>query len=897
MCPSYALGSYPPTGCVATAMAQIMFYHKWPSATKETIEGYTNRTQINGKTLVLDDIPAGSPISWEYMKTFYEKKIDLSREAKAVAELMKYCTTAIKVNFGENSSSASTAVAADMLKQKFGYTPELKEIYRSNYSLSEWLDVIYNELKEGRPVLYGGDSSTDGHAFIVDGYNGDELFHINWGWGGNYDGNYLLTVANPFRTDGINGTPYRDGFSNQQSAIINIRPDDGNIGEEEDVALTFKNTSVSENKITYGTVQNFTGATNSFEFTIAKVNNDATLTPVAEIKTVKDLQQGYYIADVSFIVTGLPEGTHKIVPVSRKIGTDKWIYNISGATEEYVEAHVDGNKTTLYAHLPSYSLEVSQISFPGTLLAPVPQPVNVLINNHGDEFYGGIYLFASTTNNKGKANGPFGITVTKEGEIETTLFFTPQSAGKYNVWVTTDEDGNQVIGQSSVNIQQGSNIGVTSNLDIDLTLTINKSDKERGHLFSNNIDATILAENPTSSNYVGLFGIKVYCYRDNGSSKSISNSKSEVILAGARKQIDVGVKINSLILLMGYKEFSIVPFYVKGDQIVEIESYKDTRYTIVPGMPSYTEDGEIIMIPALEELTVTDDMTVVDLRENSTVTNIVVENPNCLFIINGQHTPITGMDKNIIIDGVAEEVILSDGHPFYTPIDFVAKKISYTRIFDIGAGRTGFGGWNTIVLPFDVQKVSVETNGNERVIDWFRSNDDTMKNFWMKEFYSDSQKTLYYAYLNEIVACRPYLINVPNSDWGNNNDLTGKPITFSSENVNVSSDNIATISGDFYKMKGVFRTTYLENIYVLDEEGKRWVKRNTEVLPFRAYIVPTTTSTSHEVTINMGTVDVDHISNIQMDTTDNWFTVTGIRIDKPTKSGVYINKGKKIVIK
>lgn len=76
--------------------------------------------------------------------------------------------------------------------------------------------MMVRELREGRPVLYSGFGSGDGHAFVIDGYDGSGMFHVNWGWGGSRDEYYVLSVLNPYN----NG----DGYSSNQSAIIGVTP-------------------------------------------------------------------------------------------------------------------------------------------------------------------------------------------------------------------------------------------------------------------------------------------------------------------------------------------------------------------------------------------------------------------------------------------------------------------------------------------------------------------------------------------------------------------------------------------------------------------------------------------------------------------------------------------------
>ncbi len=900
LCPSYSTGKYSPTGCVAAAMAQIMYYYKWPAKTTELIEGYTNRTRMNSKTFVLKDIPAGTSIHWDDMKTSYlSSETDLSDPAvKAVAELLLYCGTSVKMNYGISESSASTSLAGLMLKQKFDYRADLKEIVRSRYSLNKWLEIIYNELKEGRPVLYSGDTYTSGHAFIVDGYNGDELFHINWGWGGFCDGYFLLTVANPYSTDGTGASSSKDGYSSGQSALINIQPNDGMVVEGEPLALTFRGTSTNGNTITFSSVGNYSGTDGSFEYTIATMNDDESLTPISRIKTVENLYDGWYYSNVSFTVSGLPDGKYKIVPVSRQLGSDKWIYKIYGATEEYVEAVIEGNNTTLSVYSPSYSLEAYDFDFTGSLEANDLQPVNVTIKNLGDEYYGGIYLFASKTNSKGDAIGPFGVTVTKDGALETTLFFTPPSAGTYHLWVTMDKNGEQVIGQSDVVIKTGSgSSSTTNNLNLTLTPIINNLDKEGKVILGNTAEITIKVENPTSSNYAGYIGFRLYCFRPNGYWTWVSRTSYKEVGAGKTAFVNINMTIDPKYLDSAYKDYAVVPVYNKGGNYVETDGYLDVRFTIMPAITYYTVDGMRKLDVARESFTVDGEVAAVDLRGNTTTKNILSNHPNCLYFTDDQTNPLIGVENNIVNDGVAENICLTDGYPFFSPLDFTAKKMSYTRVFDKGYKKDG-SGWSTIALPFDVEKVTLNDQGKVYDIDWFRSSDEKNKNFWVMEFISDNQEHVFFSHANKMTACQPYIIAVPEKDWGVAKDLTGVPITFSGENVTISGDLMAATSGDYYKMKGVFKTTPLDNVYAINDAGTLFVKGNAEIEPFRAYFMPTTTApVTNALAINMDYLtEIDQINTGLTETDNGWFTLTGVKINKPTQSGLYIYNGKKIVV-
>ena len=191
------------TGCVATAVAQVMNYFQWP----DTYE-------------------------WDKMKNEYEKN-DSTDAGYAVAKLMKDVGEAVFMNYSANGSGANSVYACEALRNNFSYAYSTEVAERENYTSEEWDELIYSNLSAGKPVYYSGDMidlSNDtgkwkgaraGHAFVVDGYDSDGLYHINWGWGGTSNGYFLLSVLNP-DNQGIGGASGAGGYSIDQMAIVNI---------------------------------------------------------------------------------------------------------------------------------------------------------------------------------------------------------------------------------------------------------------------------------------------------------------------------------------------------------------------------------------------------------------------------------------------------------------------------------------------------------------------------------------------------------------------------------------------------------------------------------------------------------------------------------------------------
>ena len=195
------------TGCVATAMAQLMYYWKWPK-TCPALDSY----EIDGHTI--KSLPATS-FKWEQMKDIYNGD-ETGDDAVAVAELMRYCAQAVKTSYSLWSSSAN--LNTSIMISTFQYSSDMKEISRDGYTSSQWDSFMYEELVAKRPVLYSGYTPNgNGHQFIIDGYDGAGLFHINWGWGGYPDTYFALSV-----TEGSEA-PVME-YQVLQTALIGVEP-------------------------------------------------------------------------------------------------------------------------------------------------------------------------------------------------------------------------------------------------------------------------------------------------------------------------------------------------------------------------------------------------------------------------------------------------------------------------------------------------------------------------------------------------------------------------------------------------------------------------------------------------------------------------------------------------
>ena len=224
MCPRYDSVHVAATGCVATAMAQVMAYYKYPMQLKADIPGYVNRW--NGIPMEIPTITREEGVyDWDNMLPKYNKEANATQQQKdAVAKLMYHCGAAVQMNYGPESAAA---VSATKLAKYFGYDADLMmDLNRATFTLDKWMQIIDTELAAGRPVLYGGQASDGGHQFVCDGKDGEGLYHINWGWSGSQNGYFDLSLLNPEK-GGTGSGNSTEGYNRLCSMTIGIAPDNG----------------------------------------------------------------------------------------------------------------------------------------------------------------------------------------------------------------------------------------------------------------------------------------------------------------------------------------------------------------------------------------------------------------------------------------------------------------------------------------------------------------------------------------------------------------------------------------------------------------------------------------------------------------------------------------------
>lgn len=210
------------TGCVATAMAQIMNYWKFPS---QGLGSHSYIPSNHPKHGVQFADFGATTYDWNNMLNSYSGSSYSDTQANAVATLMYHCGVSVDMDYDYSQtqsshigSSASTYNVMYALENYFNYAPCMHYESKVSHSEGEWITMLKQELDNQRPLQYRGNKTTGGgHSFVCDGYDDKNYFHFNWGWSGNFNGFYSVKTLCPDAA-----------YTKDQEAIFGIQPISGN---------------------------------------------------------------------------------------------------------------------------------------------------------------------------------------------------------------------------------------------------------------------------------------------------------------------------------------------------------------------------------------------------------------------------------------------------------------------------------------------------------------------------------------------------------------------------------------------------------------------------------------------------------------------------------------------
>ena len=486
------------TGCVATAMAQIMYYHKWPVAETKAIPAY----QMSNGELIAGANPV--TLDWDAMQSTYTgSEAEDDPAAKAVAQLMVLCGKGVQMAYSYYSSGAGDGAVVNALKSYFDYDGAIHRISRADYANADWEKAIYDELAAQRPVYLSGTSlsasGTVGHAFVCDGYDGQGLFHINWGWGGMSDGFFRLTLLNPddHGTGGNNGS---GGYSMGEAAIIGIQPNQGGTYQEtpEMTLETFSCTaeSVERNSLFQGfslplnlSMWNLTSQALAVEVGIAIYDDNNQQWGMMELglsDPALATSHGWGGTAQLTVGTRITDGTYTLRLVHKVNGSDEWTL-LKNADKYYLEMRVSGNKATITNHAPNSGIAVNRTDLRGNLSVGSLQTFTYNITNSGDTYTQDIAFFVNDDILSG-----IGLNLDPGATDDYIFSWTPERKGTYCVGLANATTG-EILYAEQYTVEEAK--------EYQLNFTYTVDGMEDNTVSGNSIRGTIHATNNGEEDY------------------------------------------------------------------------------------------------------------------------------------------------------------------------------------------------------------------------------------------------------------------------------------------------------------------------------------------------------------------------------------------------------------
>ena len=552
----YVGGSHAVTGCVGTAMAQVMYYWQWPTRPTTTIPSYTTSTKHIFR-------PELDPIDfdWQAMRDTYLMTDTVSNEALAVARLFEYCDQSVEMDFMNGASGAPTARVPRALSIYFGYKGSAHTLKRDNYTSQEWADSIYNELAAQRPVIYSASKRTGGHAFVCDGYDGNGLFHINWGWNGLSNGYFLLNVLNP-DAQGTGSASGTYGYIYDQGVIVGIEPGEA----ESEFALTSANITI-EDAVT--TRDNISGkfsvtVTSQFHNLTSKVMivaygwglfEDDTLINGLYYTFHPSLWPSSYVTLSSVVLNfgaGISSGTYRILPAYNRLN-EALLYPCIGSDKNYIEVTIDGNTCTIKkcGSLAEPDFQVNDITFDGLLHNGRPVDINLGLTNQGEWGNRLVHAFA---------NGTFissGYVSLDHGESGVIPFqFMPSTPGEYTITFSWNEDGSEPFASRTITISEMPEAHLTATAQV-LNVTDNNV------IASDKFSMVLTITNSGSTTYHEDISALLYKDVGNGYGSSVQG-QNQVITLPPGESTDVQFDLDNV--TDGWNYFAFAYYYSKGQQ-------------------------------------------------------------------------------------------------------------------------------------------------------------------------------------------------------------------------------------------------------------------------------------------------------------------------------------------
>ncbi len=519
------------TGCVATALAQVLRYYAYPAKGTGT-HSYT----WNGQDLSFDY--ASTAFDWDNMTDTYTDASSQT-EKDAVATLMYACGVSVDMNYGTGESGAVSRNIGNALIDNFGYDKGVRFLSRDYYTITEWENIVYENLKNFGPVLYGGNNNSGGHEFVCDGYR-NGYFHFNWGWGGMSDGYFLLTALDP-DSQGIGGST--SGYNFDQDIISNVSS--RQISDSYYQQMIWEGDfTISPLSTTKGESVDISGGFYNYSYTVLEnlqigilITPDDGGEPVfVQTANIRSLSPGYGMGNITApaaLPVGLQNGTYTVIPAFRcgEEGEATPIQTLVNAVGKYTMT-VDGDNISFSSAEPA-TITASNFRLVSELYKGSQFKVSATLKNDSEnEEYQGILVAGLIDNNEIVAIGDDMSVVLEPGQTLDWEYVSP-----LNYFANSEQTANiPPAGTYSLCLLEERNGGynvITGPIEAELhdaatpTLEITAMNIEDGQYYWDmKASATLKC---TQGYFAGNLRLCVFPYVTSGSVAAIGSFDSEFI--------------------------------------------------------------------------------------------------------------------------------------------------------------------------------------------------------------------------------------------------------------------------------------------------------------------------------------------------------------------------------
>ncbi len=582
-CPTYTSSSgttnYCPAGCVAIAMAQILYYYK-SNALCQTIPAYTSSTLDN----YMEELPA-TTFNYGLMNDWYDKAENTSASAQETARLVRYCAQSVKMKFGKSSSSATSQRNAFVYY--FGFDKDAQQLARTDYTASEWENIVYNELANGRPVYISAHKSSGGHAFVCDGYT-DGLYHINWGWRGHQNGYFALNALSDDNAGGTGAASGEEGYTINVQIMTGLQPDQGaSTSTDGNIVGLYRTCEAGSTSYTRSnSSENFTGVSlTAYYWNYSSQNyvydlgwglydSDGNLVSTHNVASGRSLSGGYYTTITKSINFGKDlTGTYYLKPVCRLSGSSTY-YPCRGSGVNHIKATITATKVILKVYDEQEMQKLTINSVTAGPIKKVGSPLQLTLNvtNQGLTDYSSIYMWV----NGNKVSGIY--TDIAPGETgDVVMSYTPSEAGTITFEFTSDKDGTKTLKTHNVIISSATAASITGST----------TSSVEGTTFN----AMIAAKNTNTNTYNDYIVAKIYKKENNaGSSGYYCSAQSQILSLASNSTQNVEFAFTNL----DYNEtYFVIFYYYNNGELVRINSTATRKVESPYDVCDVNQDGSV----------------------------------------------------------------------------------------------------------------------------------------------------------------------------------------------------------------------------------------------------------------------------------------------------------------